>query len=622
MNFNVLLVENNKLDQLAFTRQVEKLGLPYTYLMTETVQEARILIQENTFDVVLVDYELNDGTGLDLLDSVPRNVAIIFITGAGSEEIAIKALRAGASDYLVKDKDRIYLLFLPLTIERAVQQKRTDRHLWTLSQAVMSSSDCIYVTDLNDNITHVNRAFCETYGYESDELIGQPCRTLLARGSVPTLYGATGELESFHQRKDGSRFPVSMSRTDVMDSLGMPFAHVIIVRDYTERRQAQQRLRESEERYRSLVAALAEGVILQDREGNIQTFNDSAERILGLKLDQLKNRQPGQLDVQVFSEDGTLMKASEFPSQITLNTGEAQHQVIMGIQQEQDDLTWIAMNTEPLWRKGETAPIAVVSSFSDITQLKKTIAERDQLIEHLDSFAHSVAHDLKNPLGLVLGYASLLADEVEVVSSKHIFQTVHQIENAARTMSRIIDALLLLAGTQGMEDVPQDILDIPAMVQDVEKRLKQLLDQYGAVINVTTNLPPSLGYAPWVEEIFINYVSNALKYGGKPPQIEIGAENMADGMVRYWVRDNGKGLSAAEQQQLFRPFKRLEQTSIDGYGLGLSIVRQITKRLGGSVHVTSQLNEGSEFSFCLPAVPLEIQSSIPSDFEWRFEQPF
>jgi signal transduction histidine kinase len=121
------------------------------------------------------------------------------------------------------------------------------------------------------------------------------------------------------------------------------------------------------------------------------------------------------------------------------------------------------------------------------------------------------------------------------------------------------------------------------------------------------------GYGPWVEAIWANYISNALKYGGHPPRVELGATVKENGWVRFWVSDNGPGLSPEEQARLFTPFERLHQERAKGYGLGLSIVQRIVKKLGGQVGATSpaigakdddqRTSPGSTFFFTLPGLP-------------------
>jgi signal transduction histidine kinase len=104
--------------------------------------------------------------------------------------------------------------------------------------------------------------------------------------------------------------------------------------------------------------------------------------------------------------------------------------------------------------------------------------------------------------------------------------------------------------------------------------------------------------------VWANYISNALKYGGRPPRLELGATDGADGTVRFWVRDNGYGLTTEEQARLFTPFTRLSKVSAQGHGLGLSIVRRIMERMGGKAGVESQQGLGSLFTFTLPGIDL------------------
>jgi len=121
-----------------------------------------------------------------------------------------------------------------------------------------------------------------------------------------------------------------------------------------------------------------------------------------------------------------------------------------------------------------------------------------------------------------------------------------------------------------------------------------------------------LGHAEWIVEVWANYLSNSIKYGGQPPRVKLGAEVQPNGMVRFWVRDNGPGLSPEEQARLFTPFTRLDQVRAKGHGLGLSIVRRIVEKLGGQVGVESQIGQGSSFFFTLPG---EVSPTMPTAAE-------
>jgi signal transduction histidine kinase len=114
--------------------------------------------------------------------------------------------------------------------------------------------------------------------------------------------------------------------------------------------------------------------------------------------------------------------------------------------------------------------------------------------------------------------------------------------------------------------------------------------------------PTALGHAPWVEEVWANYLSNAMQYGGTPPRLELGGEAVAE-KVRFWVKDNGPGLDDAQKARLFAPFTQVHQVHTGGHGLGLSIVRRIMEKLDGEVWVESRPGKGSRFGFTLPRAP-------------------
>ena len=116
--YRVLLVEDDKLDQIAFKRLLEQEALPYDCKMAECVSAARDILATEKFDIVITDYNLPDGTGLEVLDMV-TDAPVILITGTGDEEIAIRAWKAGAYDYLIKDVKRNYLKAVPITVENA-----------------------------------------------------------------------------------------------------------------------------------------------------------------------------------------------------------------------------------------------------------------------------------------------------------------------------------------------------------------------------------------------------------------------------------------------------------------------------------------------------------------------
>lgn len=234
-------------------------------------------------------------------------------------------------------------------------------------------------------------------------------------------------------------------------------------------------------------------------------------------------------------------------------------------------------------------------------QLRQEILQREELIAELDAFAHSVAHDLKTPINVMTTHAQFLHKNVLKMSTDELKKYTGNIFRNGRKATNIVDELLLLASIRTEQVAPKP-LDMRRIVDEMQDRLVYLIDQYQAEMIVPQQWPVAWGHAPWVEEIWLNYCSNAIKYGGRPPKVELGATVNEDDTIKFWVKDNGAGLSPEAQQQLFIPFTRLSQVGIEGHGLGLSIVQRILKKLGGRVGVESDgvPGRGSIFSFYLP----------------------
>lgn len=220
--------------------------------------------------------------------------------------------------------------------------------------------------------------------------------------------------------------------------------------------------------------------------------------------------------------------------------------------------------------------------------------------EELDAFGHTVAHDLRGPIGNMTSFAELMTDQIVHLSEEEKSNCLRSIIHSGHKAAGIINELLLLAGLRSA--VPKmGPMDMAGVVDEAVKRVEYEAKKRDATIVLPESWPVAIGHGPWIEEVWVNYLSNGLKYGGRPPHLTLGADVEPDSRVRFWVRDNGHGLTPAEQSRLFTPFTRLDQVSLKGHGLGLSIVRRIVEKLNGEVGVESQVGRGSVFSFVLPA---------------------
>ncbi len=233
----------------------------------------------------------------------------------------------------------------------------------------------------------------------------------------------------------------------------------------------------------------------------------------------------------------------------------------------------------------------------------KNAAELERAVAELDAFGYTVAHDLKNPLSGIMGYTAVLLADVEAMDAPppDMHQSLKAIERHSQHMVNIIEGLLLLARARSRDEVDIQPVDLAGAARAALERLSYMVEEHEASITLADgDWPLALGYPAWVEALWANYLSNAIKYGGEPPQVTLGASLEPGGMVRCWVRDNGPGIPPEKQAGLFEPFARLEGAPAEGHGLGLSIVRRITARLGGAVGVESIPGQGCTFWFTLP----------------------
>ncbi len=237
--------------------------------------------------------------------------------------------------------------------------------------------------------------------------------------------------------------------------------------------------------------------------------------------------------------------------------------------------------------------------------LRQYTLELDRRNQELDAFAHTVAHDLKSPVSAIIGFADYTIAVYDTMAPDIVLDSLRHITRSGHKLNHIIEALLLLSGVRQQQVSPQPLV-MGSIVAETLQRLAPLIREYEARITLpeASAWPVALGYGPWIEEVWVNYLSNALKYGGRPPRVELGSTAPVNGRARFWVRDNGPGLRPEDRDRLFQPFARLGRVQVEGFGLGLSIVRSIVEKLGGEVGLTSEPGSGTVFFFSLP-VPSE-----------------
>jgi PAS domain S-box-containing protein len=418
--------------------------------------------------------------------------------------------------------------------------------------------------------------------------------------------------------KHGKLVVICISGHPVVDANGKFTGYRGVGTDVSVRKQGEMALRNSEARFRGVVAALAEGVVLRDANGLIVDCNASAERILGRTLDQMKGRLAVAPDWKITREDGSLMPESERPIVAAMQTGLAQSNVAVHCRKPDGSDFWALVNVQPLLDEFTSSPSGFVCTLTDITQRKRAKMEIMRLkvnLEHrvqrrtaqleiankdLEAFSYSVAHDLRSPLNTISGFSALLQKMLPSDSGERTRHYLARIQNAARHMGELTDGLLSLAHLSRTM-LTWSTVDVSALANTV---IQECTERDAARVAHVTVQPGLLARADasLLRQVLENLIANAWKFTSKKPcaEISVGQQLGADLQRVYFVKDNGAGFDMAYAGKLFGSFERLHSTEeFAGSGIGLATVKRIITRHGGKIWAASSVDEGSTFYFTL-----------------------
>lgn len=356
--------------------------------------------------------------------------------------------------------------------------------------------------------------------------------------------------------------------------------------------------------YRLMIQQMQQGVFVYDNQHTIRYVNRALCRMLGYRPHDLV----GESIFKIFPEDDH----DEVRQRIYERERGKSHTYETRLRQKNGEPLYIIAAASP-YRDEDHGYAGAFAVCTDISERKATEEALIRSNAELDAFAHTVAHDLKNPLSVLMGFADLLESEFTSMPPNEVQYYLQTVGRTADKMINIIDELLLLAQMRHAE-VTLMPCDLRQTFEECLQRTRYMTLQYGAEINIIDgdNLPEVLSYAPWIEAALVNYISNGIKYGGNPPHVQIGAQILPDGRTQIWVRDNGAGVPAEKIDRLFVEFDRLEEVRKKGYGIGLSIVKRIMDKLDGEVLVESELGQGSTFSLILPTPKATSAAQFPA----------
>jgi PAS domain S-box-containing protein len=465
-------------------------------------------------------------------------------------------------------------------------------------------SYAIFAMDPGGRVTSWNAGAQRIKGYTADEIIGHnfscffpPEDIELGRPEeILRITAANGhhEEQGMRVRKDGSRFSASLTFTALRDPSGNLLGFSEFSHDLSESK-------ESEAKYRGLLEAAPDAMVIVDEAGDIVLLNLQAEKQFGYRRDELLGQKLTRIIPEGFAErliaDGTRTAAEALAQQIGMGIE------LYGRRRDGREFP-IEIMLSPL----ESAQgILVTAAIRNITARKeaeenllRTAEELKQKNDQLQQFAYVASHDLQEPLRMVASYTQLLAKRyVGRLDSDADEFIAYAVDGCNRMQQLILD--LLAYSRSGADGKAQRVISTEDVLQEALMNLRAMIEESGAVVT-HDSLPTIMSSGSQLGQIFQNLIGNAIKYrSASAPHVNISAtKDGAKGWI-FAVRDNGMGIEPQYFEKIFVLFQRLHgREEFSGTGIGLAVCKKIVEQLGGTIWVESQPEKGSTFYFSLP----------------------
>ncbi len=634
----ILLIEDDKLDQMAFERFVKDQKLPYDYTLAVSVSQAQSILACEQFDVIVSDYSLGDGTALDILNLV-KDVPIIVVTGVGDEEVAIRTWKAGAYDYITKDLELNYLKSIPKIIENAVNCKKMrealDRKQKNLEAIFDATPVGMLLVDGNMKVASVNNAVKKIVKKEYPQIINQQiggalscskstgnenakgcgynpdCTDCLLQKTIESIF------DSGQSVRDIEIHPaLKVDNKEIMPWFRMGVEPVIIdgckyvivtLSDITEHKKAEYERQLAEDKYRMIFENSAVAITMVDEQERLISWNRFTEDLLGMDREDLYLKPVRSLYP---AEEWERIRAYQLRQK-----GMQHHLVETRMIKKDGSIIEVDISLSVV-TNAEGKTTGSIGIIRDITEHKKAQEKIKKMIDTKSGFISIVSHELRTSLAAIKEGVSIVFDgmagRLNKEQKKFLNIAKRNVDRLSVLINDVLDFQKLETNRMNLDIQDNDIKEVVSEVHET-----MALYAKKNKVELSLELAEGLSEAKFdrakINQALTNLVGNAIKFTPEKGKISINVYLRNEELV-ISVSDTGIGIPKEALPKIFECFYRVNQRDkeIQGTGLGLAIVHKILMGHSGRIEVESEVGQGTTFTVFLPLDLKSVQKLSPA----------
>jgi PAS domain S-box-containing protein len=620
-HINILFVEDLITDLELARRSIRKENIENDYRLVETEEEFIKELKSFTPDIVVSDYSMPmfDGMkALKLTRELSPDTPFIILTGSMNEETAVACMKAGADDYVLKEK----ITRLPFAIKEAIDKKKSQQEKKRMETQLINSleeyhdlingmNETVWIIDTNGTLLDVNKRAETLLGYSRKELLGLGINgidAILSHNQINKLIRNLKEdniqvFETKHKTKSGKLIPVEIS-SSLIQYQGQT-AILCVARDITDRKKAKEQIQ--------LLSKAVEqnplAIEITDKHGTIEYVNPAIKVISGYNPDEVIGNNPRMFNSGYHTEefykglwqtirsgntwqgelrnkkkDGTIYWEQAIISPIINDEGEIIH--FVGIKEDITDKKHI---------------------MADLLNAKEKAEESDRL---KSAFLANMSHEVRTPMNGIIGFADLLTESDLSEEEKTKYLEVIQ-RSGKRMLDTVNDIIEVSKIDTGQVSVKENSFNLWRMFEEKYVFFNAEASEKNIHLELINTEPDEpiviISDESKLNSIIVNLIKNAIKF--TPKGVISFGYSISGNKLRCFVKDTGIGIPKDKQKQVFERFTKSDvenKMAYQGSGLGLSISRSYAEILGGSITLQSSPGVGTEF---IVEIPIDIPAN-------------